>query len=122
MPRAARPTACRVCTLRRRPQNVVEERAKLRAAQFNAGIGDGLNQPFEIEFGADRDAGPVEHLKRARLFTHSATRASSVSLSASRRASSCLRSAMLVEGAAQQRAPSALGPCRPASAVSRPGP
>ena len=47
--------------------DVVKERAELRVAQFDAGIGDHLDQPLEVVLGGDRDAGAVEHLERARL-------------------------------------------------------
>ena len=93
-PRAARRKACRAYRLRRLLDDVVKEGAELRAAQLDAGVGDHLDKPLEIKFGRDGDAGAIEHLERARFFRTRATRASSVSFSASNRASSALRSVM----------------------------
>ena len=47
--------------------HIVEERAERRAAQLDAGIGDDLDQPLEVEFGRDRGAGAVEHFERPRF-------------------------------------------------------
>ena len=36
-------------------------------AEFDAGVGDHLDQPFKVEFGRNRDAGAVEQFQSARF-------------------------------------------------------
>ncbi len=55
--------------------DIIEERTKLRADQFGAGIGHDLDDPVDVEFRGDRSAGLIEKLKLAglgpdRVFRH----------------------------------------------------
>ena len=47
--------------------DVVEERPEPGACQLRRGVGDGLDQRFEIDLGGQHAGGPVEHLEPMRL-------------------------------------------------------
>jgi hypothetical protein len=55
--------------LLRRAGDVIEKRAELRSAQFDARVGDGLDESFEIELCSESGAGAVQDFQSARLIT-----------------------------------------------------
>ena len=74
--------------------DIVKECTELRSAEFNAGIGDDLDQALQIELSANRDAGLIQNFEGVRFLRNSATRVSRVSFTDSNLASSCFRSLM----------------------------
>ena len=102
------------------PNDVVEECTERGVAQFDARIGDHLNQLFEIVLGRDRSAGSVEHFKSARFLAHFRDARFQCFVEREQPRFERLAVGDVVEATAQQasgvRAVRRVGLCRPASA------
>jgi hypothetical protein len=58
---------------------VVKERTELRAGQLGRGLGDGLHQPVQVEFGREQRSHPVQCFERSCFFGERLLRALAVS-------------------------------------------